>query len=118
MASFEQQDVTGLLQAWASGDKSSLDKLIPIVYAELHRPAHQYMRGEQRGHILQTTALINEVYVRLIDSDHQNLRNRAHFLAVSAQLMRQILVDFRPKIGCCDLCHLQNLLALIHSDFQ
>jgi len=94
MTALEQPDVTELLQAWGRGDKSALDKLIPIVYAELHRLAHQYMSGEQRGHILQTTALINEVYLRLIDSNRQSWRNRAHFLAISAQLMRQILVEF------------------------
>jgi RNA polymerase sigma factor (TIGR02999 family) len=94
MTLLEKQDVTELLQEWSRGDKSALDKLIPVVYAELRRLAHQHMRREQRGHILQTTALINEVYFRLVDSSRQDWRNRAHFLAISAQLMRQILVDF------------------------
>jgi RNA polymerase sigma-70 factor, ECF subfamily len=94
MTLFEQQEVTELLQGWSRGDKSALDRLIPVVYAELHRLAHQRMGREQRGHILQTTALINEVYLRLVDSNKQDWRNRAHFLAISAQLMRQILVDF------------------------
>lgn len=94
MTLFEQQEVTELLQDWSRGDKSALDRLIPVVYGELRRLAHQRMRDEQRGHILQTTALINEVYLRLVDSNKQDWRNRAHFLAISAQLMRQILVDF------------------------
>jgi RNA polymerase sigma-70 factor, ECF subfamily len=94
MSLLEKQDVTELLQEWSRGDKSALDRLIPVVYAELRRLAHQHMGREQAGHILQTTALINEVYFRLVDSNRQDWRNRAHFLAISAQLMRQILVDF------------------------
>ncbi len=90
----ERQDVTELLKEWSRGDKSALDRLIPVVHAELHRLAHQRMSREQGGHILQTTALINEVYLRLVDSNRHDWRNRAHFLAISAQLMRQILVDF------------------------
>jgi len=94
MTLFEQQDVTELLQEWSRGDKSALDRLIPIVYAKLRRLAHQRMSREQGSHTLQTTALIHEVYLRLVDSNRQDWRNRAHFLAISAQLMRQILVDF------------------------
>jgi RNA polymerase sigma factor (TIGR02999 family) len=94
MAAFAQQDVTEWLQAWSGGDQTALEKLVPAVYAELHRLAHHYMRGERPGHDLQTTALLHETYLRLVDSSQQHWRNRAHFFAVSAQVMRQILVDF------------------------
>lgn len=87
-------EVTGLLRAWGKGDQSALEKLTPLVYEELHRAAHRYMAREQRGHALQTTALINETYVRLIDRQEMNWQNRAHFFGVCAQLMRQILTDF------------------------
>ena len=94
MAAFAQQDVTEWLQAWSDGDRSALDKLVPVVYGELHRIAHHYMNLERQGHVLQTTALVNEAYLRLVDSGQQHWRNRAHFFAASAQIMRQILVDF------------------------
>ncbi len=94
MMAFVQQDVTQLLQAWSDGDRSALERLVPAVYAELHRLAHHYMTQEQPGHVLQTTALVNEAYLRLVDSKQRHWRNRAHFLAVSARVMRQILVDF------------------------
>ncbi len=87
-------EVTGLLQAWGAGDEEALQKLTPLVYRELHRAARHYMAGERSGHTLQATALINEVYLRLIDARHMDWQNRAHFLAVSAQLMRRILTDF------------------------
>jgi len=86
-------DVTQLLQAWSRGDNSALEKLTPLVYKELHRLAHRYMSFENPGHTLQTTALVNEAYVRLV-SNRASWQNRAHFFAISAQLMRQILVDF------------------------
>ena len=82
-----------LLQAWSGGDKSALDKLAPIVYDELHRLARHYLRGERTGHSLQATALVNEAYMRLVDYKRMRWENRAHFFAVSAQLMRRILVD-------------------------
>jgi RNA polymerase sigma-70 factor (ECF subfamily) len=85
--------ITELLLAWSSGETAALDKLIPQVYAELRRLAHHYMRNEPLGHTLETSALINEVYLRLIDSSCVNWQSRAHFLAVSARLMRRILVD-------------------------
>lgn len=88
------QNVTGLLHAWAEGDQSALGRLTPLVYDKLHRLAHLYMSREQDGHTLQTTALINEVYLRLVDSEGLRLQDRSHFFAVSAQLMRRILVDF------------------------
>lgn len=85
--------VTLLLQAWSSGDRDALDRLTPIVYDELRRLARHYMRGERSGHTLQTTALVNEAYLRLVDFKSMSWENRAHFFAVSAQLMRRILVD-------------------------
>ena len=83
----------GLLRAWSDGDASALERLTPIVYAELHRLARRYMRGERAGHSLQTTALVNEAYMRLVGYDRMQWQNRGHFLAVSAQLMRRILVE-------------------------
>jgi RNA polymerase sigma-70 factor (ECF subfamily) len=88
------QGVTEMLVAWSNGDKSALERLIPLVHDELHRLAHRYMNRERPGHMLQTTALVNEAYLRLVDSSHVRWQNRAHFFAVSAQLMRRILVDF------------------------
>jgi len=88
------QEVTQLLQAWCHGDQGALDRLIPVVYDELHRLAHHLMQREPAGHMLQTTALVNEAYVRLIDASKVEWRNRAHFFAISAKLMRRILVDF------------------------
>lgn len=86
-------DVSKLLCAWRGGDQSALQKLTPIVYSELHRLARRYMRGERAGHSLQTTALVNEAYMRLVDYKRMQWQNRAHFFAVSALLMRRILVD-------------------------
>jgi RNA polymerase sigma-70 factor (ECF subfamily) len=85
--------VSQLLRAWSDGDRRALDELTPIVYAELRRLAHRYMRRERSGHSLQTTALVNEAYMRLVDYNRMQWQNRAHFFAVSAQLMRRILVD-------------------------
>lgn len=86
--------ITQLLQAWSDGDQGALEKLMPIVYDELHRRAKHYMAQERAGHVLQTTALVNEAYLRLVDSRRVNWRNRGHFFAVSAELMRRILIDF------------------------
>ena len=86
-------DVSALLQAWTDGDERALARLAPIVYGELHRLAHNYMKRERAGHSLQTTALVNEAYMRLVDYKRMHWQNRAHFLAVSAQAMRRILVD-------------------------
>jgi RNA polymerase sigma factor (TIGR02999 family) len=88
------EEVTGLLQAWCHGDRAALDQIIPLVHNELHRLAHQYMVREPAGHVLQTTALINEAYMRLIDASRVEWQNRVHFFAISANLMRRILVDF------------------------
>jgi RNA polymerase sigma-70 factor, ECF subfamily len=93
MAGVSPPEVTQLLQAWSRGDSSALEKLTPLVYKELHRLAHRYMGLENPGHTLQTTALVNEAYLRLV-SNKASWQNRAHFFAISAQLMRQILVDF------------------------
>ncbi len=87
-------EITDLLLAWSDGDRGALEKLTPLVYQELHRLAQVYLRGERAGHSLQTTALVNEAYLRLIDASRMRWQNRAHFFAVSAQLMRHILVDF------------------------
>ena len=87
-------EVTNMLLAWRRGKQEALNKLIPIVYAELRRRAHYYMKQERKDHSLQTTALINEVYLRLMDCRQINWQDRAHFFAVIAQLMRRILVDY------------------------
>lgn len=86
-------DISKLLQAWTGGDQRALDKLTPIVYEELHGLASRYMKRERPGHSLQTTALVNEAYVRLVGYKRMQWQNRAHFFAVSAQVMRRILVD-------------------------
>ncbi len=87
------RDVTGLLLSWRQGDAEALDRLVPIVYDELRRVARRHLRREQPGHALQATALVHEVYLRLVDVDRLTLKNRTHFFAVAAKLMRQILVD-------------------------
>jgi RNA polymerase sigma-70 factor, ECF subfamily len=94
MAGSASHGVTGLLLAWSEGEQAALDKLVPLVYAELRRIARRYMHRERPGHTLQTTALVNEAYLRLIDASQVRWQDRAHFFAVSAQLMRRILVDF------------------------
>ena len=88
------QEVTQLLVDWSQGEQPALEKLVPLVRAELHRMAKRYLRQERPGHLLQTTALVNEVYLRLIDWKNVSWQNRAHFFGVSARLMRRILVDF------------------------
>ena len=93
------QDVTSLLRAWSLGDEQALQQLIPIVYEELRRVASQQMAGERESHTLQTTALIHEVYVRLVDVPGASIRNRAHFFAMCARLMRNVLVDFARSRG-------------------
>ena len=94
MSGQSHQDVTALLMAWGNGDEDALSRLMPLVYNELHRLAEGYMRREHAGHALQTTALLNEAYIKLVDSSRVRWQNRAHFFAVAAQLMRRILVDF------------------------
>lgn len=92
-------EVTSLLKAWSSGDEQALEKLTPLVYRQLHAIARRYMAGERSGHTLQTTALLNEAYLRLVDCGKVNWQDRAHFFAVSAQLMRRILIDFARSRG-------------------
>jgi RNA polymerase sigma factor (TIGR02999 family) len=87
------EDVTRLLRAWSGGDQRALDGLTPMVYAELRRLAHRYMKRERADHSLQATALVNEAYLRLVDCTRMEWKDRAHFFAVSSQLMRRILVD-------------------------
>jgi RNA polymerase sigma-70 factor (ECF subfamily) len=93
MAAPQEHELTNLLKAWSEGDQQSLEKLVPRVQKELRRLAARYMAGERPNHPLQATALINEAYIRLIGWKNVNWQNRAHFFAVSAQLMRRILVD-------------------------
>jgi RNA polymerase sigma factor (TIGR02999 family) len=90
----EPQEVTRLLLAWHEGEESALEKLVPLVYQELRRLAKRQMRREHLDHTLQTTALINEAYLRLVDLRNVHWQNRAHFFALCARLMRHILVDF------------------------
>jgi RNA polymerase sigma factor (TIGR02999 family) len=99
MRTHSPKEITRLLVAWGEGDESALAELAPLVHAELHRLAHRYMGGERPGHTLQTTALVNEAYLRLIDWKNVRWQSRAHFFGVSAQLMRRILVDFARERG-------------------
>ena len=89
----EPAEITNLLRAWSGGDETALTSLIPLVHAELHRMAHNYMRKERPGQTLQTTALVNEAYLRLVGAGKLDWHDRTHFFAVSAQMMRHILVD-------------------------
>ena len=93
-------EITQLLLAWSEGDREALDRLTPLVYAELRRLAKSYMRKERAGHTLQTTALIHEAYLRLIDASQVEWRSRAHFFGVAARAMRQILVAMARERGC------------------
>jgi RNA polymerase sigma factor (TIGR02999 family) len=92
MSATSSQEVTQLLVAWSGGDSSALNKLLPLVEVELHQLAHRYMSRERLGHTLQTTALVNEAYLKLIDQK-VNWQNRAHFFGIAAQIMRRILID-------------------------
>lgn len=93
----EQPEITQLLLAWRKGERSALDELIPLVQNELRRLARNYMRRQNAGHTLQTTALVNEAFLRLVDSNRVNWQDRNHFFAICAQLMRRILVDFARR---------------------
>ena len=90
-------EVTELLVAWGNGDEAALEQLAPLIHSELHRLAHRYMSREREGHTLQTSALINEAYVRLIDWKSARFENRAHFFGVAARMMRRILVDYARR---------------------
>jgi RNA polymerase sigma factor (TIGR02999 family) len=96
MPATPSQEVTQLLNAWSDGDRSALDRLLPLVEDELHRLAHRYMSHEREGHTLQTTALVNEAYLKLIDQKVE-WQNRAHFFGIAAQIMRRILIDHARK---------------------
>jgi len=87
-------DVTQLLVAWSNGDQAARDQLMPVVYQELHRLAHHYMKRESPGHTLQTSALVNEAFVRLVDQRNVQWQNRAHFFGIASQMMRRVLVDY------------------------
>ena len=93
MALPRSAEITGLLRAWSGGDQAALDRLAALVYDELHRMARRYMRNERTGNTLQTTALVNEVYLRLVDVKNVDWQQRAQFFAITAQMMRRILVD-------------------------
>jgi RNA polymerase sigma factor (TIGR02999 family) len=94
MATPSRKDVTGLLIDWSKGDQEAFNDLMPLVYDELRRLASRYLRNERRGHTLQTTALVHEAYLKLVDQKNANLQNRAQFFAVAAQVMRHLLVDY------------------------
>ena len=93
-------EVTGLLKAISRGDRVAMDKLMPIIYEELRRQAHQYLKKERPNHTLQTTALVHEAYLRLIEQDNANWQNRAHFFAISATMMRRILINYAKNRNC------------------
>jgi RNA polymerase sigma-70 factor, ECF subfamily len=97
MVTQTSKELTQLLVAWNKGDSAALDALIPLVQAELHRLARNYMKNERAGHLLQPTALVNEAYIRLIQWENVEWKNRAHFFGVAAQLMRRILVDLARR---------------------
>ena len=94
MTSAPRSEITGLLVDWSNGDQAALEKLLPLVEQELHRLAHAYMRRENPDHTLQTTALVNEAYLKLIDQNKTHWQNRAHFFAIAAKIMRRILLNY------------------------
>ncbi len=115
----DAHEVTELLVAWSDGDEQALDRLAPLVQAELHRLARRYMSRERGDHLLQTSALINEAYLRLIDWKSARWQNRAHFFGVAAQMMRRILVDFarrRPRAAEGEVRHVSLEDALVIAD--
>jgi len=100
MFSGPSQNITGLLLDWQQGDQSAIEKLTPIIYDELRRIAHRYVRRERQDHTLETTALVNEAYLRVAGQQQTKWQNRAHFFAVTAQVMRHILIDHARRRGC------------------
>jgi RNA polymerase sigma-70 factor, ECF subfamily len=114
-----RHQITELLAEWRDGNQSALDELYPLVYDELHRLARRYMSRERKGHTLQTTALINEAYVRLVDQKNVNWANRSHFFAISAQIMRRILIDharrhaYAKRGGGAQQVSLEEVAAII-----
>jgi RNA polymerase sigma-70 factor (ECF subfamily) len=112
MTEAEPSQITQLLLDWSNGDRAALDKLMSIVDAELRRLAHRYMSRERSGHTLQTTALVNEAFVRLVNRKSVHFQNRAHFFAIAAQLMRTILVDHARSHACVKRGGDANMLVL------
>src|SRR5215207_9639525 len=115
--------ISGLLHAWSGGNREALDELLPLVYDELHRQAARYLRRERPGHTLQTTALIHEAYLRLIDQRDVRWQSRTHFFAIAAQMMRRVLVDYarakhREKRGGDDVRLPLEAATLVASDEQ
>ena len=100
MTETQTHELTQLLVDWSNGDKAALEKLMPLIEQELRRLAHRYMRRERAGHTLQTTALVNEAFVRLVNRRNVNWQNRAHFFGIAASLMRTILVDHARSHAC------------------
>jgi len=97
MGQTSPDEITDLLVAWGDGDRAALERLVPLVHAELRRLARGYMRGERHGHTLQTTALVNEAYLKLVEQGRVRWQNRAHFLAIAARQMRHVLVDYARR---------------------
>ena len=120
MATPSHKDVTDLLIDWSKGDQEALNKLMPLVYDELHRLASRYLRHERPGHTLQTTALVHEAYLKLVDERNANWQNRVHFFAAAAQVMRHVLVDYarsrRASKRGGDYCRLSLDEARISSE--
>jgi RNA polymerase sigma factor (TIGR02999 family) len=114
-----RHQITALLAEWREGNQSALDELYPLVYDELHRLARRYMSRERKDHTLQTTALINEAYVRMVDQKNVNWANRSHFFAISAQIMRRILIDharrhaYAKRGGGAQQVSLEDVAALV-----
>jgi RNA polymerase sigma-70 factor (ECF subfamily) len=99
VASFEQLDIDDLFRKWSGGDRTGLDELFPQIQGELHKMARRYMRSERSGHTLQTTALVNELFLKLAGSQNVSWQNRAHFFAIAAHAMRLVLVDHARSVG-------------------
>ena len=120
----QEHEITQLLAEWRDGNQAALDELYPLVYDELHRLARRYMNRERKGHTLQTTALINEAYVRLIDQRNVHWANRSHFFAISAQIMRRILIDharrqaYAKRGGGARQVSLEETATVVHSDLS
>ena len=120
----QEHEITQLLAAWREGNQAALDELYPLVYDELHRLARRYMSRERKGHTLQTTALINEAYVRLVDQRNVQWANRSHFFAISAQIMRRILIDharrhsYAKRGGGARQVSLDETATMVKGDFS
>jgi RNA polymerase sigma-70 factor, ECF subfamily len=120
----QEHEITQLLAEWREGNQAALDELYPLVYDELHRLARRYMSRERKGHTLQTTALINEAYVRLVDQRSVQWANRSHFFAISAQIMRRILIDharrhnYAKRGGGARQVSLDETATVVHGDLS